>query len=183
MKRVFLVVFILLPVVNFAYPEWEMPTYAQHDTYEFISLQKGRSHHASTYDVVLQEEHHPFLFTPSPLGNALRLSSYLLGELYAAAEDGAIYDHVVEQLDRLSYRVLDLYALHHEAQKDVVHQLQIMPEKQGYLLPEVAHLQERIERLSSMFMHVMGSINNEYVSTIRVTLRRMSQKTDQLLAQ
>ncbi len=165
------------------YAQWELPNYTQQEQHEYSFVMIDRSHHAALYDVVLEQEHHPFLFTPSPLGNAVRLASYLLGELYAAAEDSAIYEHVIEHLEGFSYRILDLYALYYQAHHDVIFQIQMTPEKQQYLLPEVGHLQERIDRIIQMFNHVIGSVQNEYTSLIQITCARMSKKTDQLLAQ
>ena len=149
---------------------------------EYIFMATHRSHTMDFYDAVLDQEHSPFLFTPCVLGNAMRLASYLVGEVHAATYDQTVYDHIVQTIEAFSYRVLDLYALYYQAYHEVLAQVTLTPEKQQYLFSEIAHLQERISKFSALFTELIGSAHNDYVQTIQVACRRMGKKTEQLLS-
>ena len=167
---------ISMDVQTFVEPELFAVLPYEEDDYVGYA-QTVRSHHAAVYDVVTEQHHHPFSFTPSPLGDAIRLTSFLLGEIYAAAEEQDVHDHIVAQMHTFSYRVLDLYALYCTAQADIKRQVDQRPEQANYLLGEMGHLRERIAVLLDRFSEEMGAYQNEYVSTVKVTLERIMRKT------
>ncbi len=161
---------------------WALP----HEEAEYMTdVHIDRAHHAAFHDVVTEQDHNPFSLysvAPSPLDDALRLTSFLLGEIYAAAEIQDGHDHLTITLDKFSFRALDLYALYVAAQIDIKRQLDHMPEKTNYLLGEVGHLRERIAVLLDCFCDVVNQYQNDHVSTVKVTLERILRKTSFLLS-
>lgn len=142
----------------------------------------SRSYHGATYDTVTGQEDNPFMFTTSPLGRALRATSFLLGYLYAGVEDSGIREHLMEDMDGFCEKVLNLYVLCHEAQRYVHRQLEENPDKAGYLLEELEHLRRRIFLLSENFAVLVGDLHSPEISTITVTLTTIAKKTGQMLA-
>ncbi len=142
----------------------------------------GRSYHAATYDTVTGVEHSPFVFTTSSLGQSLRATSFLLGHLYAAAEDSSVRDQMMDDMEDFCEKILNLYVLCHEALRSVSHQLHDAPEKSSYLVEEIEHLQQRIMVLSDCFEALVETAQSHEISTVLVTLRIIINKTRQMLA-
>lgn len=141
-----------------------------------------RSYHGATYDMVTGIEHSPFMFTTSQLGHALRATSFLLGQIHAAADESIAYEHFMEQLDRFCEQILNLYVLCHKGLCSVERQVQGGSEKSGYLIEEIEHLQERLIVLSQAFESLVGTQQSHETSTVFVTLHILINKTGHLLA-
>ncbi len=134
-----------------------------------------------SYDMVTGQEYSLFYFMASPLGQALRLSARLMGDLHAAADDPYVLAELNDEIIEFSFRVLDLNTLSDVARFDVIKQLKENPEKGRYLLSEIAHLQERTILLLDTFRNVFGQNFNQYSITIVITLEYMAKKIGQML--
>ncbi len=159
--------------------EWPQDT----DDHFFEDQERGtRSYHGATYDTVTGAEHSPFMFTTSILGHSLRATSFLLGHMHAAGQDGAACDYFMEHMDRFCEQILNLYVLCHKAFYSVGRQLQDTSEKSGYLTEEIEHLRQRMIVLSEAFESLVGNEQSHEISTVLVTLRILINKTGHLLA-
>lgn len=133
-------------------------------------------------DMITGQDYSLFYFTASPLGHALRLSSSLMGDLYAAADDQYVLAELHEDMHDFCYRVLDLNSLFDCARMDVAKQLQQNPEKGRYLLSEVSHFQERTILLLDTLTRLVGNNFTEHSVAAVATLIYIVKKTGQILA-
>ncbi len=142
----------------------------------------GRSYHGATYDMVTGEQHNPFMFTTSSLGQSLRATSSLLGHLHEASENGAVREQMMEDMESFCEKILNLYVLCHEALRSVERQVHNAPEKSGYLVEHVEHLRQRLVAVSEYFACLVDTEQSHEISTVLVILNSLIKKTGQMLA-
>jgi hypothetical protein len=144
----------------------------------------GRSYHGAMHDMMTGSELSPFMYTNtmSSVGLSLRATSFLLGHLYAAAEDTFVRDQMMGNMDSFCENILNLYVLCHEAVRSVERQLDEVPERSGYLLEQVEHLHQRVVVLVDYFGALVDDTQSHEISTVLVTLNKILKKTGQMLA-
>lgn len=149
------------------------------------SVDVNRSYYGAPSDIIMhgQDQMHPFAFTSSPLGHALRLSSRLLGELCATHDDQLIKDEILRDMNGFCDLALDLSTLCDVAILYVRNQIAVMPEKQNYFCEEVNHFRQKVIMLTEQFLHLIeGQEFLPEIITTCVVFDRIVKKTGELIS-
>lgn len=182
--KLFLISVLFLTSVGFVFCETFIVHTDQQEKNSTYKSEIEHSYYGTHFDIITQQEDvHPFAFTASPLGHALRLSLRLIGELYAAESDDLIKNEILQNINVFCDQALDLSTLSDIAFLYVKKQIAVMPEKQNYFCEEVHHFRQKINMLSEYFASfIEGQELSPELITICVVFDRIVKKTGQMLA-
>lgn len=144
----------------------------------------ARSYHGATHDSVTGEQEDPFGYTKSNLGRAIRATKFLLGYVYAAAEDNSIREQILEDTDAFFARTLNFYVLCFQAQSFVRQHIDVEHEKSSYLLRELEQLRRGVLLLAHNFAALAeDEPHNRIALCVGLILDTIAKQTGQILAE